>query len=322
MNNVKQKIIDEIQNNVSVFRKISPIQYVIRCPICGDSQKDLRDAHCYLKASFDPNEPILYNCFKCNSGGRVTKYFLEKLNISLDGLSDIDNQVFNRISTAKKPTVEIISGTPKMDSKQTRYIESRLGKGFSIEDYEKFKIIWNMDNVIPYITDSRVKSVLPNNMDGVSFLSEDKSVVLTRFYDNDEPRWKKSKIFPSDNKSVYTIKSTIDIFSKDIISVNIAEGVFDVLSIYKNFNNGDNSIFIATLGSDYEAGLEYTIDHGIMGSNIRVNLYIDNNINEKQIKMQFKKYKWLFGEINIYKNIKAEDVGKKIDDIKLVEYRV
>jgi hypothetical protein len=321
-NDIKQKIIDEIQNKVPVFKKITSIQYAIKCPLCGDSKKNLKATHCYIKSSFDPNEPILFNCFKCNSKGKVNHNFLTKLGINMDGISEFDKQLFNKISNSKSPTVDIICGNPIVNSDQIKYIEYRLGDGFTIDDYDKFKIVWDTRNIIPYITNVRIKNSIPSNNNSISFLSENKSVLLTRFFSDEEPRWRKIKLFPSSNRSIYTIKNTIDLLTKDIIYVNIAEGVFDILSVYKNFNTGPNSIYIATLGSDYISGIDYVIDNGIIGNNVVINIFLDTDIEEAYIKLRLKKLKWLFKIISIFKNIKAEDIGKRVEDINLIEYYV
>lgn len=322
MNDVKHKIIDEIEKHVDVFIKSSAIQYRIRCPICGDSQKNPKDAHCYIKCSYDPNEPLLFNCFKCNAGGRVTGSFLRKLGINSDLIGAVDNWRYNKIWSMKKVDIDIITGTPLLTSPQARYIENRLGSGFTESDYDRFRIIWDMNTIYPYITNQRVKNTMPNNMNSVSFLSDDKSVMLTRYFDDYGDRWRKIKLFPSENRAFYTIKSTLDLFTKDVIEVNIAEGIMDVLSIYRNFNNVENSVFIATLGSDYIGGIDYAISKGLIGYNVIIKIYVDNDIDMKILKMKLKKYKWLFYHIHIYENIKSKDVGVKIDKIKLIESRV
>lgn len=324
-NTVKHQVMDEIQNHSAVFKKVNRIQFIIRCPICGDSQSDPRDAHCYIKCDFNnPTEPLLFNCFKCNESGRVTSAFLKKLGIKSDVVSMIDNQRFNKIGSIKHRDIDLVTGKPDMNSLQVKYIESRLGKGFTVDDYEKFKIIWDINSIIPYVTSTRVKNTLPSNNDSISFISDDKSVLATRTFTDEGSRWRKLTIFPSENKSFYTIKTTFNLFTQDSIVVNIAEGILDVLSIYKNFNDGDNSVYVATLGLDYIGAVEYIIAKGIIGKNVIVKVYIDNdkNVDERIIKSQMKKYKWLFGSILLYKNIKSKDVGVTIDQIKLVEQTI
>lgn len=322
MNDIKQQILDEIKNNTMVFIKVSNIQFRIRCPICGDSQTNPRDAHCYIKCDFNnPTEPLLFNCFKCNKSGKINSDFLKRLNIKSNIIQKIDNQRFNKIGSIEHTKVDIITGNPLMNSLQVKYIEDRLGKGFSYDDYDKFKIIWDMSTVYPYITSIRTRNSMPSNNDSISFLSDDKSVLLVRAFNNNGDRWRKLTLFQSPNKSFYTIKTTLDLFTKDEIIVNIAEGIMDVLSIYKNFND-NNSVYIASLGSDYIGAIDYAISKGFIGSNIIIKIYIDNDINETILIPQLSKFKWLFKSIYVYKNILSKDMGVKIDKISLIEQKV
>lgn len=324
MNETKLKILDDIQASVPVFKKINNIQYVIRCPICGDSQKNPKDAHCYIKCGYDPSEPLLYNCFLCNSSGRVTSKFLEKLNVKKDTISLVENQKYNRIPSIKLANLDIITGIPIMDSPQVKYIESRLGKGFTQEDYDRFKIIWNINDLSQYITSSKTKNSLPSNRDSITFLSDDKTMVMVRTFLSSEydHQWRKIKIIPGDHKSVYTIKSTLNLFTTEPIVVNIAEGIMDILSVYKNFNDGENSVYIASLSSNYISALEYAISKGFIGSNIIFKIYIDDGIDEKLLKKDLKQYKWMCKDIFMYKNIKSKDVGVSLDKIQLIEKRI
>lgn len=326
MDKVKLQILDEIEKHSSVFKKINSIRYRIRCPLCGDSQKDLNDAHCYIKCDVDnPNEPLLYICFLCNKSGRVDKHFLEMLDVDKSLIFKLSNQRYSKLDNIKCTNIDIITGDTIMNSPQTSYIEHRLGKGLNKDDYDKFKIIWNINTIIPYISDIRIKNTLPCNIDSITFLSDDKTMLLSRaFYDVNGDRWRKIKFIQTDSKSFYTIKSTINLFTQEPIVVNIAEGILDVLSIYKNFTDTPNSIYIAALGSNYISALEYMMCKGFVGSNVQVRIYIDNDdkVNESDLKIRLKKYKWIFESIHILKNIKSKDVGVKIDQIKLVDKKV
>lgn len=321
--NDKQMVMDTIRDNVSIFKKRSSTQWSIRCPFCGDSSKNINDSHCYIKWTMDESEPLLFNCFLCNKSGIVDKKFLDELGIKKDLSKILDNQKFNKIQSLKENPVEIITGTPRMNSLQIKYIEYRIGKGLTDKDYERFKIIANIENLLPYIASEKIKNSLPSNHDSISFLSDDKTLLLTRLFDeSSDIRWKKTRIMHSDNKSFYAIKTTLDLFTKENIVVNIAEGIIDILSVYKNFNDGPNSIFIASLGSDYIAALEYAIAKGFIGLNIIIKIYMDQDQNEKLLLKALKKYKWMFKDIFVYRNILSKDVGVHIEQIKLEERRV
>lgn len=321
-NEEKLKLLNTIRKSVTVSKKINNIQYAIRCPICGDSQKELNTTHCYIKCGYDPSEPLLYNCFKCNSSGKVGPWFLRKLGIDSETIKSVSRYKYNRIVSPKKVDINIITGDPIMNSPQTDYIESRLGTGFTESDYDRFKIIWNMDEIIKYITSDKVKNSLPSNEDTISFLSDDKCILINRTFIDSNNQWRKISIIPNEEKSFYTIKSTIDLFTQNDITINIAEGVLDVLSIYKNFSTGENGVYIATLGSDYISAVEYALNKGFIGSNIVVKIYIDDEINEEILIKRLKEYKWMFKSIYVYKNILSKDVGVSIDKIRLVMNRV
>lgn len=324
METTKNELLDELLRCSPVHKKINNYQYRIRCPICGDSKKDPMDSHCYIKCSYDPNEPILYNCFLCNSNGRVGKWFLDKLGASKRIVDGVASQRYNKIPSIRNTNLDILTGEPKMDSPQIKYIEDRLGKGFTYEDYDKFKIVWDMNKIREYIVDQKILNTLPNNKDSISFISNDKTVMLSRTFLSSEKdhQWRKIRIISGDHYSYYVIKTTLDLFTKDSIYVNIAEGIFDILSVYKNFNDGQNSVFIAALGSDYMSALEFVINKGFVGSNIVVKIYIDAGINESQLIQRLKKYKWMFNSVYVYKNIIGKDVGEKLERIKLQEKRI
>lgn len=319
----KQKILDEIEKHSEVFSKASRFQYRIRCPVCGDSQKNLSDSHCYIKCTDNPDEPLLFNCFLCNKGGIVGKDFLLKLGIDNNIAETLEGRKYNRINLLKNNDINLITGHPMLRSPQIRYIENRLGPGFTKEDYDRFKIVWDFDGIYKFITNQRLKNSLPSNIDTISFLSDDKTSLMTRTM-SDESIWRKISLVNSETRSVYTIKTQLDLFTSEEIEVNIAEGIFDILSVYKNFSNNENSVYIATLGSDYISGINYAIMKGIIGNNVIIKIYIDNDniVNEYKLKMKLKKFKWLFKNIYIYKNIKGKDVGVKLEEIKLMETKL
>ena len=317
----KQIVMDTIRDTVPVFKKRTSIQWSIRCPYCGDSKKDPRDSHCYIKWAMD-DSPLLFNCFLCNTHGVVDKKFLDLIGVKKDLSELVAFNKSNRFSSIKNKTVDIITGEVDMNSPQVKYIEHRLGPGLIRDDYNKFRILTNISNVLPYVSSDKVKNSLPSNNDSISFLTNDKTVLLTRLFEDGEIRWKKLRIVPNDSKSFYAIQSSFDLFTQDPITINIAEGVMDVISIYKNFNDHGASLFIAALGSDYIDALEYSINLGVIGKNVTVKVYMDADQNEKRLIDELKKYRWLYNGIFVYRNVIGKDVGVRIEDIKLEERRV
>lgn len=313
--NMKLDILNEIEAKSSFFQKVNQEQYKTRCPYCGDSSNPSH-GHLYLKCSNDLSEPILYHCFLCNKSGKVNQAFLDKYGIQLKFPETI--RYFNKISNSNN-IKNIYTGEPIINSNEYRYLVERLNCQFSAEELSSFRIVWNMNNILESLSNDRIRNTLPSSNNGVSFLSDNNSLLLTRFYQG-EPRWRKTTLFPSDNKSLYRIKKNIDLF-KDCISVNISEGIFDAIGLYKHFPD-ENGIYIATLGSDYISAIDYSISLGLIGSHISINLYLDSDIKEKSLIHSLKKYKWLYLKISIFKNALDKDFGVPKERIKLIEFKV
>lgn len=319
--NDKQIVMDTIRNSVPVFKKRTPTQWSVRCPYCGDSKKNPNDSHCYIKWTMD-DSPLLFNCFLCNTSGVVDKKFLDLIGVKKDLSELVAFNRSNRIPSIQNKSVDIIAGDVDMNSKQVKYIEHRLGPGLTLEDYSKFRILANIENVVPYVSSDKIRNSLPSNMDSVSFLTNDKTVILTRLFEDGDIRWKKLRIIPNEGKSFYVIQSSFDLFTNEEITINIAEGIIDVISIYKNFNDHGPALFIAALGSDYIDALIYSVNLGVIGKNVRVNIYMDADQNQKRLMSELKKYRWLYNGIFVYRNVLSKDVGVRIENIKLEERRV
>ena len=322
MNELKHQVLDAIEKHVDVFKPVPPIRYRIRCPICGDSQTNPKDAHCYIKCSNDPSEPLVYICFKCNAHGRVNRYFLSRLGIEDDLINQIDRQNYFVLPRIRDNPIEVMTGTPDPSSPQAKYLTHRLGPSFTTEDLDRFKIIWDMNLIRPYISSRRILNTLPSNQNSISFLSDQRSMLLSRtFLESAESQWRKIKLFPDEQKAFYTIKVTLDLFTKEPIIVHIAEGVFDILSVYKNFST-PNSVYVATLGSNYLSAVDYMIAKGFVGSNVEVRIYMDQGIDERELRRQLRSYRWLFSNITIYWNLLSKDIGVPIKQIQLASHKV
>ena len=313
----KIKILDAIREKSIFFKKVSPIRYRMRCPFCGDSQKDMNTGHMYLKCEMDPISPILYYCFKanCQAKGVVDEEFLKLMDIDPNKVGGIDEvRRHNKLSSYRKST-NIDVGIP-YKGKQYEYLQYRLNIPFDIEELSKFKIIWDVD---------KFKSLLPNRLqhrivsaeEGISFLSTDQLSIMTRFYQPKTTPWLKQRLDNSEDKILYTIKSDVDLFSEEPITIFIAEGIITLISVYHNFKM-ENSVYIATLGARYDDGIVFLIDKGIYGENVNIHLYVDNNITISHVKSTVKKYRWLYNEIVVFQNMRADDFGVPSSQIERV----
>lgn len=313
--NAKLDILQEIEKNSTFFQRVSQEQFKTRCPYCGDSD-NIRHGHLYLKCSYDLNEPILYHCFLCNRSGKVNQKFLDRYGVKLK-LPDTINY-FNKISDMKSMK-NIAEGTLNFNSREYKYLSNRLQASFTKEELGRLRIVWDVNNIRECLSSERVKNTLPSSMDGISFLSDNNALMLTRFYSG-EPRWRKITLFPTASKSFYTIKKDLNLFQEKI-TVNISEGIFDAIGLFKHFPDED-ALYVAVLGSDYATAIDYVISLGLFGNHIDVNLFLDSNIEHRSVIRDAKKYKWLFNKISVFKNSIDKDFGLPKDRIQLVEFTV
>lgn len=306
----KFKILNEIEKHCSVFYR-SGNEFRTRCPFCGDSQKNLKSAHFYIKCSSDLTEPIMYHCFKCNRGGILNNELISAfgINENIDFKTEVNNKLFYFKNNKLKIDSTLLNSS-------INYIKYRVGDGLTTEDLLNFRLI-SLSKIKEVIKSKKVLYTLPTDSEVISFITEDNSMILLRSLYDSGFRWRKIQLFDN-GVSVYTIKTQIDLFTKNEITIHIAEGIFDVISAYKNFKT-KNSVFIAVLGSDYISGVNYTINKGLIGSNVNINFYLDQDVNESKVKKEMKKIKWLFGEIKFFKNAVEHDLGVVKEKIKLIE---
>lgn len=312
----KKKVMSELEEHGENFSALGGYQYRIRCPICGDSNKRFNAAHCYIKCDYEnPSEPILYNCFKCNAHGIVGNSFLEKLGIK--PFIQNERSRYN-VFCEKTKDIEMNLGEVDLKSPQALYINHRLKTHFGKEDLQRFRIVWDIHDLKQSIWDQTVLKRLPSNYESVSFVSADKSTILSRFFDDNQGRWVKTSLNRSKgHKSVYNIHTSVDLFNMEkMITVYIAEGVMDVISLYDIYGP-DNNVYIAVLGSNYVDGMDYLMRRGIIGHNVDVIVVADNDVNIPSLKERLRAYKWMFDSISVCTNVMEKDVGVPRDRVKL-----
>ena len=346
---IKTKLIKKLIESDYFIREVDDVEYLLNCPYCNDSKKF------YVKINPNDNYKIVCHCFKCDSPehGVFTEDTLTLLDIDdkelVEGIKYINNNsdkadTKNYMSSYEKGKSNVINFDyiiPDVDiSDKTRYIENRLGRMFTKEDFKNMKVITSISKFLD-VNDIKYRCYNDNIMyllekDYVGFLSMGNTHILFRsIRDNTKLRWVKYPITKKskDNKIFYAVSSSIDIFSSDNITINISEGVMDILSVYYNIDrNHDNSLYFVVSGHYYEQLLLYLLDLGLVGSNIIINIYADNDeMYNKNAKLKttleyFENklfyYKHLYKEVNIIYNLKGKDFGVPKDCIILNKTRI
>ena len=346
---IKEDFIQAIFNRPGIFtRQVNNTEIRTRCPFCGDSSKNENTGHFYMHINVEDNYPIQYHCFLCECGGVLQPSSLSLLDIDDPTLkSGISTLCKTSIKLDKKGMINEI----KMKSfdyelpdiaigPKTRYIENRLGlKGLSEEEFKKMKVITSLRDFC--IKNKIKKLTCPTNIaykleeKYVGFLSYGNSHILFRdITDSEEFRWIKYPISTesSANRIFYSMASEIDIFTEDEITINLAEGVLDILSANYNLGyDGSNILNLCVSGKYYDSLILFLVNMGFVGSNITINIFADNDqiFNKKNknatttieyYKKILKNYKHLFGKINVWYNLMSKDIGVPRDKIKLQKY--
>lgn len=347
----KIKIINSLLERDEWIRQVNKVEYRTRCPYCGDSINE-NTGHFYIRIDPDDNLPIVFNCFKCEESG-----FLREETLSLLGIDDIDLKsklsILNRTSdkidkkniSAEKEMKYFDFSIPEYNEihyNKFHYIEKRLGVSLSIDECRKLKIIPSIYEFLRFndIKVSRFNSFQLNKIENnyVGFLSYGNSHILFRdITDTEEIRWIKYPILPESqlNKAFYCISGSLDVFSQDNITINLSEGIMDILSAYFNLGySKNNTMNIAVCGKYYESIILFIIDLGLVGSNIILNIFADNDMiygrrdkssestSLNYYRRIFRYYKYLFKEINIFYNTIGKDIGVKREKISLKHYKL
>ena len=310
-----------------------------RCPFCGDSQKNFRTGHLYLRINPNDNLPIVYNCFKCPAQGVLKYDDLELLGICGDeykmGLTHL-NKTSDRVSSQDSIIKDIAfeyENIVRLNTHKLYYIENRLGVPITPETVKGMKVVTSLYD---FLQQNKIDTLMckPGMADMlekhyIGFLSNNNSHILFRALTDDfDIRWYK---YPITHASVgqrlfYSMESTVDLYTEDEIIINLAEGVMDTISICHNldFYQRDNVLNISVCGKHYTSILKYLFGMGFVGTNITVNIFADRDgttdTSIEYYKKIFKDYSYFVRRINVYYNLASKDCGVPKSKIALEKH--
>lgn len=312
-----------------------------RCFYCPDS-KNPNHAHMYLGlGQKNEHEPLWFSCQKCKTQGLVTPNKLMEWNIYDPEVASFVSQ-YNKqaLSLGKNMsyrgmTVYNIDNTMiSLDDntdKKLEYINSRLGVKLDYSDCVDLKIVLNIRDILKrnnlrLTRDSRIVSALDQYF--VGFLSHDNAFLNLRkvdslcnqeLYQSINKRYVNYNIFNKfDNTHrFYSIPTRIDLLDPSPVHLHIAEGVFDILSIYLNIvKTRDRNIFTSIGGSSYLQVIRYFI-FILKIPNIIIHIYPDNDISSKDIQEVVNSLYTFRFKIFIHRNVfpNEKDFGVPINRI-------
>lgn len=347
---IKLKFIQELSvRQNSWVRKLSEDQYLTRCPFCGDSS-DPTHGHFYIKLNLHTNYNMIYNCVRCPFGGVITKDVCRRLEVDESGIMS-EVEVLNK--TSDKFDSKHIEGESfkHYDYKiphiyacgKTMYISKRLNKDFSMKELNDIKVIVSLYEFLDTngITELTMDKYLTDLLDKyyVGFLSHGNSHILFRdVTDTMKYPWIKYPVTreTSSNRIFYSVSAQINPFTDEEIVINLTEGVMDALSIVYNLNEDQpNHVTLSVTGKFYEPIIIFLIGLGLIGDNVSIHIYADNDseFNQKNkdknkdtdidfYRKMFKDMKYLFKHIKVFYNTIGKDFGVPSEKISLKEYRI
>ena len=317
-------------------------EIVIRCPFCGDS-KNLRHAHFYMSVPQSQEDISFYQCKRCPNHGIVSDELLRKIGCNDSNIIiEITKHNTEVLSLPKYKSLKKINIYPlrwdlirqdASNQNKLNYINTRIGANFSLFDLYKLKIFLNLyDIIVTNKLELTRHQDICDSLDKyfIGFISYDNSYCGLRKITDQELYQSVNKRYinyslinkTDDRKNFYIIPTQINILDPLPVKIHIAEGQFDILSIYYNLNkcNKYQSIYIACGGKSYSQATEFILEEtGIV--NYELHYYPDKDVSDQEFLYGTQsKIQLLISNIFIHRNIYngEKDFGVPINRINEV----
>ena len=293
-------------NNLTPWAKYASgkREIVTRCKYCSDSN-NMKHGHMYISIPRD-DEPSMFNCVKCHTSGIVTTDRLMEWGIQdtnfLSGVSGYNKRIKKILKNYRFYDSEKIYqlkntniSQDKLSQYKLNYINNRIGSNLTFNDLTRLKIILNLkdllkENCINKLTrQPMIVDQLDTNF--VGFISFDSAFVnlrnvnVTKVYNTIDKRYVNYNIFDKIDNTCrfYTIPCNINLLKP--IELHLAEGSFDILSIYLNLrkNERENNIFTSIGGSGYKGIISFFLIKNMIPLSA-IHIYADKDINRYKIQ--------------------------------------
>lgn len=318
-----------------------------RCFYCPDS-KTRSKGHMYIKIPQSENDVSTFYCQKCKTTGIVTAKTLmewDSYDPSIASeLTAYNKTVLNKPQNRMFRDYDIyrINNVIPKDSKLSRfklkYINDRLGTNLTYQDCMNLKIVLNLKDIImannlKYTRHPQIVDVLDIGFMG--FLSHDNAFINMRnldimenLHESIDKRYINYNLVGKFDNTCrfYTVPTSINFLTlgSQPLQIHIAEGSFDILSIYLNLRkNPINAIYTAIGGSGYKGILRYFISK-LRIPNLEIHIYPDADISrDSMINLAY--YLQIFGySMYIHRNTfqGEKDFGVPLNRIDEVIERI
>lgn len=281
------------------------------CPYCGDMKN-----HMYVNIDLSSDKPVMFKCFKCNSGGIMKQDFLDRCgieDIKLPKYRGLKKITANETAvTTKIPDINVSVNDDIYDV--CKYIKRRIGTKPTLSELQMFGYIGD-----PY----KYANEYLGNIESQSYIFNDKrywfrmtngNIIGRHDEDEHQYRWFKYKTDKVRTAGLYNIRVPVDLGST--INVIIAEGIIDVIGLFYNYKEFDNCIYVGVLGKDYTKGIRYILNKGIFGSSVNIKIFLDPNVSPYKVYID-DDMRQLFNKIDFYQNNVGKDYGVLPDELDI-----
>lgn len=289
-----------------IFRSTSNSRYTCQCPFCNDDKR-----HMYVLIDLTSDIPVLYNCFKCSTKGKMNREFLEFFGLEnlripkSSGRKQIDLQA----GTIQVNMSSFVTPEDDIDG-ITSYVRDRVGVVPTLEELQQFKFI---GNPVQYASEYLNRDNLHTLKNRHWFQMTNGNIIGRWFDDNSKFRWLKYRTKNIVMKrGLYVMKTPIDLYQP--INVCISEGIFDSIGLYYHYDHGNN-MYISCMGRDYGSGIQHVLGLGIFGTSVNIKIFQDSDVaTPTPVDPVLKK---LFNKVEYFHNIKGKDYGLPPDQIEI-----
>lgn len=325
-------------------------QYAIRCPFCGDSKKDSRDTHFYIKTSSDNrmNIPLFpYDCKLCGVRRKIISVQdaikigiqNEDLLEFIGSLNKIQQNIMSRsgsnvIAKSLKNSSIPLPDAEKLITMKKEYLYNRLQDTDLSENYSRYKIVLDL---VQFFIDNKLKPNYDYNNpkyllrmmheNTLGFLSFDNTHLNSRDITGKmKTRYTQYMIYPEsilkrggvklETSGMYIIPTVINTM-RETLKLVMAEGSFDILRAFTDFYGHDvnHGIFTSVQNSHgYVPCLQKLMEYGMLFDEI--DIYSDDDVDLSFYRQKVKPVV-PNAKIRVYYNTKSKDIGDRTKPTQL-----
>jgi len=303
----------------------------VRCPYCGDSQKNPMSAH--LNIRLKNPEFLIWRCVRCEAKGAVSPDFVRDLRCFDDGALRMAHANLSRARKKFRPKtgggfhrLKLPIHLDRDACRRLGYVEDRLGISIPPSkaglNYSIIADIGWFIKVNGLKLEEEPKTIKRLAREGIGFLSSDHSQLAIR---DTTGNWKKRyyacMLYGEDpfSNSLFAVPKEVEAMTERVILV-MTEGAMDLLGvsyhILPDLAERRDVIFAAAGGKYFASALKAVRTRGFL--NLDVRFYAD-----AEVGLPF--FRWLKREDSLLKHEKIEvnynsigkDFGMKREEIKL-----